>query len=107
MGFEGEKLSFQCSHRLASKNNKYFCNYPCKTTKDKLVTVESGGRAEAENITLEDRGDGVFSVTFNQLHLSDTGGYFCGVDRPGFDTYTSVHLTVKEGMCMMLLLFLS
>lgn len=99
-GFEGGEVSFRCSHKLAWKNNKYFCNDPCKSSRDILVTVQSGGRAGAERITLVDSGDGASTVTFSQLQLSDTGRYLCGVDRPGFDTYTSVQLTVKEGMCM-------
>uniref|UniRef100_A0A3B4XNR8 Immunoglobulin V-set domain-containing protein n=1 Tax=Seriola lalandi dorsalis TaxID=1841481 RepID=A0A3B4XNR8_SERLL len=52
-------------------------------------------------ITLADSGNRVFTVTFHQLQLSDSGKYWCGVDRPGFDTYTEVILTVKEGKCMM------
>ena len=104
---EGRNLSFQCSHSFAWKNNKYFCKDPCKTNKDILVTVQSGQTARAERITLVDSGNGVFSVTFNQLRLSDMGRYWCAVDRPGFDTFTAVHLTVKEGMCTMLLLVLT
>lgn len=97
-GFEGGEVSFRCSHKLAWKNNKYFCNDPCKSSRDILVTVQSGGRAGAERITLVDSGDGASTVTFSQLQLSDTGRYLCGVDRPGFDTYTSVQLTVKEAV---------
>nr|XP_043884871.1 CMRF35-like molecule 1 [Solea senegalensis] len=93
-GFEGGQVSFQCSHRLASKYNKYFCKDPC--TADALATVKSGGRAESERITLVDSGDGVFSVTFSQLKRSDSGTYWCAVARPGLDTYTEVSLTVNE-----------
>ncbi|XP_042247158.1 CMRF35-like molecule 1 [Thunnus maccoyii] len=97
-GFEWGVLSFQCSHNFAWKNNKYFCKDPCKTNEDILVTVKSGGRAEAERIRLVDSGNGVFYVTFNPLHLSDAGRYWCAVDRPGFDTFTAVYLTVKEAV---------
>lgn len=96
-GFEGGEVSFQCSHKLARKNNKYFCNNPCSVNEDILVTVISGRRAESGRITLVDSGDGFFTVTFRQLQLSDSGIYWCGVDRPVFDTFTSVNLTVKEG----------
>ncbi|CAK6968360.1 CMRF35-like molecule 1 [Scomber scombrus] len=96
VGVEGGDLSFQCSHSFAWKNNKYFCKDPCKTNKDKLVTVGSGQTAGAERITLADSGNGVFSVTFNQLRLSDMGRYWCAVERPGFDTFIAVHLTVKD-----------
>ncbi|XP_078134320.1 CMRF35-like molecule 1 [Sander vitreus] len=94
-GFEREEVSFQCSHSFAWKNNKYFCKDPCKDSEDVLVTVESGKRVESGRIALVDSGDGVFTVTISQLQLSDLGKYWCAVDRPGFDTFTAVHLTVK------------
>lgn len=100
-GFKGGDVSFHCSHILAWKNNKYICKDPCKETKDILVTVKSGERAESGRITVVDLGNGVFNVTFSQLKLSDSGRYWCAVERPGFDTFTAVILTVKDGKCMM------
>ncbi|KAM7393928.1 hypothetical protein PAMP_020762 [Pampus punctatissimus] len=96
-GLEWEELSFQCPHKLAGIYSKYFCMDPCKTKEDILGTVISGGSSHTKRITLVDLGNGVFSVTFNQLRLSDAGKYWCGVQRPGLDTYTAVYLTVKEG----------
>uniref|UniRef100_A0A3Q4M400 Immunoglobulin domain-containing protein n=1 Tax=Neolamprologus brichardi TaxID=32507 RepID=A0A3Q4M400_NEOBR len=98
--FEGRSVSFQCSHRLAGSNNKYFCKDPCKGKGDKLLTVEPGRRAESGRIALVDSGDGSFTVTFSNLQLSDSQKYWCAVDRPGFDTYVEVQLTVKKGMCI-------
>ncbi|XP_023128160.2 CMRF35-like molecule 8 [Amphiprion ocellaris] len=95
-GFEGGEVSFKSSHRLARNYNKYLCIDPCKSSQDILVTVQSGKRAKSGRITLVDSGDGSFTVTFSQLQLSDSKEYLCAVDRPGLDTYTSVHLTVKK-----------
>ncbi|KAM8771462.1 uncharacterized protein AB9X84_008958 isoform 1-T1 [Acanthopagrus schlegelii] len=97
-GFERGEVSFQCQHKFARKNHKYLCKDPCKVSDDILVTVESGRRAESGDITLVDSGDGAFTVTFSQLQLSDSGRYWCGVDRPGLDTYTEVQLTVKKAV---------
>ncbi|XP_039469789.1 CMRF35-like molecule 3 isoform X2 [Oreochromis aureus] len=96
--FEGRSVSFQCSHTLAWSNNKYFCKDPCTSTGDVLLTVEPGRRAESGRIALVDSGDGSFTVTFSHLQLSDSQKYWCGVGRPGFDTYVEVHLTVKKAV---------
>lgn len=95
-GFEWGEVSFQCQHMFAWKNHKYLCKDPCKVSEDKLVTVKSGQGAESGNINLLDSGDGTFTVTFSQLQLSDSGRYWCGVDRLGLDSYTEVQLTVKK-----------
>ncbi|XP_068582962.1 uncharacterized protein [Cebidichthys violaceus] len=97
-GFEGGEVSFQCSHRLAVKNDKYLCKDPCNDGEDKLVTLKAGGRVESGRITLVDSGDGVFTVVFSHLRLSDLGKYWCAVDRFGLDTFTEVHVTVKEAV---------
>uniref|UniRef100_A0A3B4F3P2 Immunoglobulin V-set domain-containing protein n=1 Tax=Pundamilia nyererei TaxID=303518 RepID=A0A3B4F3P2_9CICH len=98
-GFQGRNVSFQCSHRLAWAYDKYFCKDPCGSEKDRLATVKSGGRAESGRITLVDSGDGSFTVTLSHLQLSDSHQkYWCGVDRPGLDTYTQIQLTVKKGI---------
>lgn len=98
-GFQGRNVSFQCSHKLAWAYDKYFCKDPCGSEKDRLATVKSGGRAESGRITLVDSGDGSFTVTLSHLQLSDSHQkYWCGVDRPGLDTYTQIQLTVKKGM---------
>uniref|UniRef100_A0A3B4ZQM0 Immunoglobulin V-set domain-containing protein n=1 Tax=Stegastes partitus TaxID=144197 RepID=A0A3B4ZQM0_9TELE len=80
-GFEGGEVTFKCSHKLAWKDNKYFCISPCKSDKDTLATVTSGGRAQSGRITLVDSGDSAFSVTFSQLRLSDSKEYMCAVER--------------------------
>ncbi|XP_029286379.1 uncharacterized protein LOC115007581 [Cottoperca gobio] len=99
-GYEGGEVSFQCSHRLAWKNNKYLCKDPCEGSEDKLVTVKSGTRAESGRIALVDSGNGVFTVTFRRLQLSDRGRYWCAVDRLGYDTFIEVQLTVKEAVAI-------
>ncbi|KAL6110367.1 uncharacterized protein ACO6RY_19460 [Pungitius sinensis] len=94
--FEGGEVSFQCSHKYARTNHKYLCKALCENREDILVTVHAGGRAASGRITLVDSGDGVFTVTFSHLQLSDLGQYWCAVERLGIDTFTKVQVTVKE-----------
>lgn len=96
-GFERGEVSFGCSHALASRNHKYLCKDPCTESAHKMITVKSGERQQEGRISLVDSGDGVISVTFTQLQKSDSGRYWCGVDRPGVDSYHEVHLTVMDG----------
>uniref|UniRef100_A0AAQ4Q0U0 Immunoglobulin domain-containing protein n=1 Tax=Gasterosteus aculeatus aculeatus TaxID=481459 RepID=A0AAQ4Q0U0_GASAC len=97
--FEGEDVSFRCSHKYASTNHKYLCKDQCADGGDKLVTVQAGGRAASGRITLVDSGDGGFTVTFSHLQLSDMGQYWCAVDlRP--DHVTFIHLNVSRGTSM-------
>ncbi|XP_020562023.1 uncharacterized protein LOC105355073 isoform X2 [Oryzias latipes] len=97
-GFEGEQTSFLCSHKLASSRKKYFCKDPCNKDEDILATVVPGGRTVKGRLSLKDFGDGVFSVTFNPLQLSDTHLYYCAVERLGFVTYTSVDIRVQKAL---------
>ncbi|KAM9315273.1 uncharacterized protein KZ484_024946 [Pholidichthys leucotaenia] len=97
-GSEGEDVSFQCAHKWAETNIKYFCKDPCKRTNDTLVTVKPGSRAESGKITLVDFGNGVFRVNISQLKLSDSQTYWCAVKRSISNTYTEVRLAVKKAV---------
>lgn len=91
-------VSFKCSHSYAWSNNKYLCKDPCKTDRDILVRIQSGQKAESGRISLADLGNGVFVANISRLQLSDSGVYWCGVDRTFSDTFIRVHLTVNRGM---------
>lgn len=99
-GVVGGEASFKCSHKLAWQHKKYLCKDPCKVDADKLAEVAPGGRTESGRMILVDPGDSSFTVTISQLKLSDSQRYWCGVARPGFDTFTEVNLRVQEGMCV-------
>lgn len=96
-GIEGGEVMFQCKHSLAWRYDKYFCKYPCTGNEDVLATVKYGTTTQSGRITLVDWSNGAFTVSISQLQLSDAGKYWCGVDRPVFDTFTAVHLTVEKG----------
>ncbi|XP_051560254.1 CMRF35-like molecule 5 [Myxocyprinus asiaticus] len=92
-GYSGRYLTILCSHTWAQNNRKYFCRDPCKN-EDILVASD---RSPNGRFRLDDSGEGIFSVTISELQESDSGVYWCGVDRPvAVDTYNKVTLTVSK-----------
>ncbi|XDV15914.1 hypothetical protein PO909_015855 [Leuciscus waleckii] len=91
-GYSGKHIIISCSHKLASTNIKYFCRDPCEDT-DILVQSD---RSHEGRYKLEDSGTGTFTVTITDLQESDSGIYWCGVDRAVLDTYQEVHLKVSK-----------
>ncbi|XP_056312077.1 CMRF35-like molecule 1 [Danio aesculapii] len=92
-GYKGRNITITCSHKWASDNIKYFCRDPCKDTE---VLVKSD-QSPKGRYTLKNTGHGVFTVTITDLQKSDSGVYWCGVERVGLDTFNQVTLTVSEG----------
>uniref|UniRef100_A0A4W5LIT9 Immunoglobulin domain-containing protein n=1 Tax=Hucho hucho TaxID=62062 RepID=A0A4W5LIT9_9TELE len=76
------------------------CNYPenyensikffCK--EDSQQNYKNKGRFSILNTI-----SGFFTVTITRLEKSDSGKYWCGVNRLLKDTYTEVHLKVTDG----------
>ncbi|XP_042622233.1 CMRF35-like molecule 5 [Cyprinus carpio] len=89
----GETVTIICFYSWASTNIKYFCRDPCKDSKDILVKSD---QSPTGRYTLKDSGEGTFTVNITDLQESDSGIYWCGVDRYGFDTYQKVNLTVSN-----------
>lgn len=93
-GYSGKGVIIACSHKWAEKNIKYFCKDPCKYRTGDLV---SSDQSPEGRYTLEDFGNGSFTVNITDLQESDTGIYWCGVQRFFKDTYLKVNLTVSKG----------
>ncbi|XP_077057573.1 CMRF35-like molecule 9 isoform X3 [Siphateles boraxobius] len=91
-GYTGRYIIIPCSHKWASSNIKYFCRDPCGA-RDILVKSD---RSPEGRYTLEDSGTGTFYVNITDLQESDSGIYWCGVQRFGKDTYQEVNLTVSK-----------
>ncbi|KAL1281678.1 hypothetical protein QQF64_000481 [Cirrhinus molitorella] len=91
-GYTGKGVSVACSHSYASTNIKYFCRHPCDY-KDILVKSD---QSPTGRYTLKDYGAGTFTVSITDLQESDSGIYWCGVERTGYDTFRKVSLTVSK-----------
>ena len=93
-GHVGGFVRIPCLFLFADTNTKYFCRDPCK--EDQHILIKSG-QSPTGRYRLEDSGNGVFTVTITDLQKSDTGTYWCGVERYMKDTYHKVLLTVTDG----------
>lgn len=93
-GYERHSVTIECSHVWAKGNRKYFCKDPCKEDKD--VVVDSAQRPPPVRYQLKDQGN-VFTVTITDLKTTDSGKYWCAVDRALADSYTEVILSVLHG----------
>ncbi|CAB1344327.1 unnamed protein product, partial [Coregonus sp. 'balchen'] len=84
----GGHVTVGCSFTLAGNNIKRFArgHVLVKTFWFKLM----GARI------IDDNRDGVFNVTIKNLMKSDSGTYWCGVERFIKDTYQEVHLIVTD-----------
>uniref|UniRef100_A0A8C1QSC2 Immunoglobulin domain-containing protein n=1 Tax=Cyprinus carpio TaxID=7962 RepID=A0A8C1QSC2_CYPCA len=89
-GHSEGSITITCSHSWASTNIKYFCRDPCEDILMKSDQSPTG------RYRLKDSGEGTFTVNITDLQESDSGIYWCGVDRFGFDTFTKVKLTVSK-----------
>uniref|UniRef100_A0A673HFH2 Ig-like domain-containing protein n=1 Tax=Sinocyclocheilus rhinocerous TaxID=307959 RepID=A0A673HFH2_9TELE len=88
-GYFGKGATITCSYSWASTNIKYFCRDPCNDIKDILVKSD---QSPTGRYTLKDSGKGTFTVNITDLQESDSGIYWCGVERSGFDSYQKVRL---------------
>ncbi|XP_045568479.1 CMRF35-like molecule 8 [Salmo salar] len=95
-GLVGGQVEIKCSHKFAKGNKKYFCKDTC-THSDILVQTEDSKKyIKTGRYSIDDRGDGDFTVTINNLKMSDSGTYKCGVDRFFIDTSQKVLLRVLD-----------
>ncbi|XP_036413517.1 CMRF35-like molecule 8 [Colossoma macropomum] len=96
-GYVGGDIQIVCSFKNADDNVKYFCNAVCKTDEDILIQSSRNINPNTEGrYLLFDGGSGVFIVTISNLRKSDSGTYWCGVDRTFKDSFHKVILKVLK-----------
>uniref|UniRef100_A0A674BQ96 Immunoglobulin domain-containing protein n=1 Tax=Salmo trutta TaxID=8032 RepID=A0A674BQ96_SALTR len=99
-GVVGGEVTIQCSYAdkwFVKSNDKYFCRKKCDSYNDILVqTQKNKNYIEKGRYTIHDKRNGDFTVTIKNLMKSDSGTYWCGVDRSIKVSYQEVRLTVTD-----------
>eukprot|EP00063_Salmo_salar_P062562 XP_014037397.1 PREDICTED: CMRF35-like molecule 1 [Salmo salar] len=99
-GVVGGQVTIQCSYAdkwFVKSNDRYFCRKKCDSYNDILVqTQKNKNYIERGRYTIHDYRNGDFTVTIKNLMKSDSGTYWCGLDRYIKDSYQEVHLTVTD-----------
>ncbi|KAI5610287.1 polymeric immunoglobulin receptor-like [Silurus asotus] len=99
-GTEGGSVEISCKYPDGYQYTPmYFCRDPC-TTSEVLITCE-----KVDIVVTKKRYSAVntasahtFSVTIRHLTLKDSGVYYCGVNKWGFDKLTKVKLTISTDL---------
>ncbi|XP_018519953.1 CMRF35-like molecule 5 isoform X20 [Lates calcarifer] len=98
---EGGNMTVACNFKLPG-GKKIFCKNECKEDKDILIkTVKD--RAQSGRYSIEYKegtllvSSTLLYVTITQLTKSDSGRYWCGLERTGFlDGYDEIDLRVTD-----------
>ncbi|XP_069399615.1 CMRF35-like molecule 9 isoform X1 [Ovis canadensis] len=95
-GFEGDTVSLQCTYgEELKKHQKYWCREAGLFISRCTGTVFSGEYGQEGRVSVHDNPrENRFTVILRDLTLKDTGKYWCGVKKLGFDKTMSVSLLV-------------
>uniref|UniRef100_A0A3P8YCA3 Immunoglobulin domain-containing protein n=1 Tax=Esox lucius TaxID=8010 RepID=A0A3P8YCA3_ESOLU len=93
---EGGYVTFSCFFGWSENNNKFICKKTC-SDEDILVETKGSRNVTQGRYSITDNGNGVFSVTIKDLKKSDSGEYWCGVERSVKDSYKELYLSVRDG----------
>uniref|UniRef100_A0AAY5JYR4 Immunoglobulin domain-containing protein n=1 Tax=Esox lucius TaxID=8010 RepID=A0AAY5JYR4_ESOLU len=96
-GVVGGRVVIKCSFNSLDNHIKYFCKSPCLTESDVIIKTKVSNNYIAKGrYSITDHGNGYFTVTIKDLKKSDSGTYWCVVERVGVDSYQMVNLSVVE-----------
>ncbi|XP_075846608.1 CMRF35-like molecule 9 isoform X2 [Microtus pennsylvanicus] len=100
-GFEGDSVSLQCTYEKKVRGRrKYWCRESglILSRCSDIVYSEQNQEVVRGRMSIRDRPrDLSMTVTMRDLTVKDSGKYWCGIDRLGFDESFEVSLIVFPG----------
>ncbi|XP_078403903.1 polymeric immunoglobulin receptor-like [Cetorhinus maximus] len=99
-GIVGRAITINCHYDgKYQENMKYWCHGRTIQCSYLVRTDDPDGRRGTMSIT-DNKSQGIFVVTMEDLHAEDTGWYSCGIDRPGLplDLRFSLELQISDAV---------
>ncbi|GAB1297035.1 CMRF35-like molecule 5 [Apodemus speciosus] len=96
-GQEQGSLTVQCRYTSRWKDyNKFWCRVAGWNTCEFLVETDKSERLIKKNrVSIrDDQTDFIFTVTMEDLRMSDAGIYSCGITKAGYDTMFKVYVNI-------------
>nr|XP_034364006.1 CMRF35-like molecule 5 [Arvicanthis niloticus] len=96
-GQEQGSLTVQCRYASAWKDhNKYWCRGGNQITCELLVETDRSERFVKRNhVSIrDDQTDFIFTVTMEDLRMSDAGIYWCGITQSGYDPVFKISVNI-------------
>uniref|UniRef100_A0A8C8VYA0 Immunoglobulin V-set domain-containing protein n=1 Tax=Peromyscus maniculatus bairdii TaxID=230844 RepID=A0A8C8VYA0_PERMB len=100
---ERGSLTVQCSYESSWKNKKkYWCQGAVWKTCEILIKTDASEQlVKKDRMSIrDDQTDFIFTVTMEDLRISDAGIYWCGIERSGYDPYFKVNVNIDPGKCV-------
>ncbi|CAO2646013.1 CMRF35-like molecule 1 [Lemmus lemmus] len=99
-GHEQGSLTVRCRYDSFWKNHKkYWCRGADWNKCEILVQTDTSEKLVKKNrVSIRDnQRDFIFTVTMEELRLSDAGIYWCGIERIGYDHKFKVNVNIDPG----------
>ncbi|XP_035312118.1 CMRF35-like molecule 1 isoform X1 [Cricetulus griseus] len=96
-GQERGSLTVRCRYKSKWKDyKKYWCQGADWRTCETLVKTDASEKLVKKNrVSIRDnQTDLIFTVTLEDLRISDAGVYWCGIDRVGYDHMFKVNVNI-------------
>ncbi|XP_035304058.1 CMRF35-like molecule 3 isoform X2 [Cricetulus griseus] len=95
-GQERGSLTVRCRYDSRWKDNKkYWCRGADLNACEILVKTNTSEKLVKNRVSIrDDQIDLIFTVTMEDLRISDAGIYWCGIDRVGYDPSFKVNVNI-------------